>query len=472
VDSSGNVIVTGIALKAGGSEYVTIKYSNVGVPLWTNRHSAQINQPAAMAVDRNDDVIVAGTSESSDGGFDYATIKYSSAGALLWTNRYNGSANDSDLASALAVDANNDVVVTGSSSGGGNNYPGYATVKYSSTGVPLWTNRYDGSANSQDKANAVAVDGSNNVVVTGTSTIIDNSFDWVTIQYSSAGVSLWTNRYNGLGRSVRGAYAIAVDRSNNVIVAGSSLDQDGRTNCLTIKYSSAGVPIWTKGYVGPAAGGDGACAVVVDSSNNVTIAGISATKTVYPFDYEYVTIQYSSAGVPVWTNRYNGRGIGDNRSRALALDGSNNVIVTGYSSVGYSGGYEYATIEYSSAGVPLWTNRFAPAGWNSRANAVAVDRKGSVFVTGKSGGGGAYYFATIKYLSSPPVLTALPLTNGNFQMRVDDMMYLRRLVIEASTNAEVWVPLATNAVLTNHLFFTDQAATNYLQRFYRTFYLP
>ena len=70
VDSSGNVIVTGIALKAGGSEYVTIKYSNVGVPLWTNRHSAQINQPAAMAVDRNDDVIVAGTSESSDGGFD------------------------------------------------------------------------------------------------------------------------------------------------------------------------------------------------------------------------------------------------------------------------------------------------------------------------------------------------------------------------------------------------------------------
>ena len=46
-------------------------------------------------------------------------------------------------------------------------YHDYATIKYSSAGVPLWTNRYNGPANSDDYAYAVAVDGSDNVIVTG-----------------------------------------------------------------------------------------------------------------------------------------------------------------------------------------------------------------------------------------------------------------------------------------------------------------
>ena len=72
---------------------------------------------------------------------------------------------------------------------------------------------------------------------------------------------------------------------------------------------------------------------------------------------DYATIKYSSAGVPLWTNRYNGPGNGDDYATAVAVDGSNNVIVTGYST-GSAGDLDYATIKYSSAGVPLWTNRY------------------------------------------------------------------------------------------------------------------
>src|ERR1035438_5040671 len=63
----------------------------------------------------------------------------------------------------------------------------YATIKYSSAGMPLWTNRYDNGPGNDSSAASVAVDGSNNVIVTGTSCNgVDH--DYATIQYSSAGV--------------------------------------------------------------------------------------------------------------------------------------------------------------------------------------------------------------------------------------------------------------------------------------------
>src|SRR5439155_681268 len=102
---------------------------------------------------------------------DYATIKYSGAGMPLWTNRYNGPANEDDYAAAVAVDGNGNVFVTGYSVGSGGNYD-YATVAYSGAGVLLWTNRYNGPANGDDQPQtksclAIGPDGA--VYVTGAS---------------------------------------------------------------------------------------------------------------------------------------------------------------------------------------------------------------------------------------------------------------------------------------------------------------
>jgi hypothetical protein len=84
------------------------------------------------------------------------------------------------------------------------------------TAVQAWVQRYNGPANSLDYAFAVAIDGSNNVIVTGISYSSSGS-DYATIKYSGAGVPLWTNRYHGPGNSNDLAYAVAVDSSNNVV---------------------------------------------------------------------------------------------------------------------------------------------------------------------------------------------------------------------------------------------------------------
>ena len=221
-------------------------------------------------------------------------------------------------------------------------------MKYSSAGVPLWTNRYHGLASRNDESRAIALDGSGNVIVTGKSAGGGNSDDYATIKYSNAGVPLWTNRYSTLGDS-SSANDVRVDSSGNVFVTGYTF----YNGWATIKYSSLGVPLWTNRYAGPATYNH-ARALAVDGSGKVFVTGFSRASG---SGDDYATVAYSSTGVPLWTNRYNGPGNGDDFAYDIALDGNGKVFVTG-GSMGTGGSAEYATIAYSNTGVPLWTNRY------------------------------------------------------------------------------------------------------------------
>ena len=474
VDGSNNVIVTGYSIGSGSSYYATIKYSCAGLPLWTNLYSGSgngDNYAQSIAVDRSNNVIVTGYATNGTNGYDYATIKYSSDGVPLWTNLYNGQANSDDYAQAVAVDGSNNVIVTGFSTGEGGGYD-YATIKYSGEGVPLWTNLYNGPENGDDEATAVAVDGSNNVIVTGSSTGSEGSSGYATIEYSSAGIPLWTNLYNGLADGRSEANAVVVDGSNNVIVTGESWGGASSYDYVTIQYSAAGAPLWTNYYNGPGNDWDLANALAVDRSNNVIVTGFSIGDGSSP---DYATIKYSSEGVPLWTNRYNGPANNTDFASALALDRNDNVIVTGYS-LGSGTAGDYATIKYSSAGIPLWTNRYnGPGNSADAAGAVAVDGNNNVIVTGRSvDSGGNYDAATVKYVSATPtpLITIFNQTNGTMQIRVDDVMQPGTLVIEASTNLTGWVPVFTNTTPTNVLLYTDPNAGNSPTRLYRALQFP
>jgi hypothetical protein len=380
VDGSGNVFVTGYSsdISGGVSNYVTIKYSGAGATLWTKRSSGA---GKALALDGSGNAFVTGRTE--EGGFQYVTEAYSGAGAKLWTKAYNGSANNDDRPRAVAVGSNGNVYVTGSSYDLFG-YDDFTTIAYSPTGVPLWTNYYNGPGFYYDAAVAVATDSSGNAFVTGVSWGTSSGQDFATIKYSSSGALLWIKRFNGPGNGTDGPTAMAVDSSGNVIVTGLSFGS-GNYDCVTIKYSGAGVALWTNYYNGPQNGDDGPVDVAVDAGGNIVLTG-------YSIDiggYDYVTIKYSGAGVPLWTNHYNG----GYRPVAVALDGSGNASVAGLNAfVSGSSVTDIAVIKYSAAGVPLWTNN-----QEAVATALAMDGAGNLFVTGYQGGGPIGGYATIKY---------------------------------------------------------------------------
>lgn len=411
IDQQGNVYVTGATIRTGSFiDYTTIKYNSAGVVQWVNRYSgpgSDADEPTAIAVDDKGNVYVTGSSGGVSSGSDYATIKINSTGGLLWATRYNGPGNSFDIPSALALDKEGNVFVTGQSAGDGT-LADYATIKYNNaTGAIQWVSRYNGPGDSTDRATSLAIDNDGNVYVIGASAGNGTKMDYATIRYNNAtGAVIWVSRFNGAGNDYDGAESIAADNAGNVYVTGVSVSgivPDPPFPSLrlfdiaTIKYNAVGAQQWVDVY--DEGGDDDVASVKVDNQGNVYVAGsISGSPPqLEDPDLAFGVIKYSSAGVRLWVAKYSAPAQfgSENSARDQALDSDGNVYVTGQALGG-----EYLTVKFSKNGQLQWAERYK-VGLNQNARAVAVDASGNVYVTGYSSRVdclGCYDFATIKYV--------------------------------------------------------------------------
>ncbi|OGU41469.1 MAG: hypothetical protein A2315_01740 [Ignavibacteria bacterium RIFOXYB2_FULL_35_12] len=331
-------------------DYLTIKYSPTGDTLWTRRYNGPKNSKDiaySIALDDSGNIFITGESEGTIGTHgifeDYATIKYSPEGVFQWAARYNGPAGDYDKANSVCVDTDGNIYVTGVSDGGssGSSEPhfDYATIKYNSAGLTQWIRRYN-YANGKDEGVMVKADNLGNIFVTGFSTGVTSFADYATINYSSDGDTTWISRYNGPDSDDDMASALTVDNLGNVFVTGKS---DGGISTgfdyATIKYNSLGDSVWVKRYNGDASANDGGSAIALDKSGNVFVTG-SSTNVTTAFDY--TTIKYSPDGTEEWTIKYTNSDFAGSIEEPFGLfvDTLSNVYVTGMSAL------DYATVKY------------------------------------------------------------------------------------------------------------------------------
>jgi hypothetical protein len=265
------------------------------------------------------------------------------------------------------------------------------TIKYSSDGVGVWTNRFDGSSK-DDCATSVAVNQqTGNITITGYSSSA-TGLDMLTLKYTSDGTALWTNRYNGLfNLSDDGSIKVVLDSLDNAYIAGwSSYD------AVTLKYSNDGTLLWKNRFNGSENYIDEVNDLAIDEFGNVYIIGFTTSKETHGWDY--LTIKYSPDGLPLWTNIFNGSVSGPDRGQAVAIDRTGNAYVTGYYT-SINGGLDWATIKYSFDGHPVWTN-FLGSVTEDKPDAISVDPQGNVYVTGHSNGNAL----TVKYSTDGDLL--------------------------------------------------------------------
>jgi hypothetical protein len=352
LDSAGNALVAGDSWRGTNSEWYLAKYAAAdGGVLWEK----QFNNTGGgfgtlVAVDDSGNAILTMPSyggDPADGGtgWDYYTAKCAAAdGALLWAKRYNGPGNTDDQPTAVARDANGDVIVLGSTS----------VLKYAgSDGSLLWEHRYAEATAGNVPLVRVALDGSGNVVGIGTAQ--SNWYDLYTAKYSGTnGALLWEKSYDGPANWSDEPRAVAVDVKGDVVVTGYSSDPGG-LNIYTAKYAgSSGALLWQKRYSKPGES-MGGFAIAVDDTGNVGVTGGIRSNSGPPWDF--YTAKYAVAdGALLWEKRYNGPASGNDEPvwmlGGIAFGPNGMLVVAGYSE-NNSGSRDFITIVYRETLPPV-----------------------------------------------------------------------------------------------------------------------
>ena len=335
VDAAGNIIVVGTTIveenyPANHDDVLVLKYGPDGTLLWSRQIDMTLSDCAyGVAIDRNGDIVIVGSIYGDSTSADIYIAKYTANGDAIWTRAFtNGAKDDVEAAYGVAIDSKNDIIVVGKGTPSGRKLPDYVTLKYSPTGDLLWTKYYDGGW--EDCAQAVAVDDSDNIIVTGWS---DNSSnrDWCTVKYTSDGDLRWLGRYDKT-RTDR-AFGVAIDRESNILVVGEThlmYSGSGGSSGMIVKYSSEGDTIWTKIFTDTQQFAEVSrfVGVQADKYGSIYIAGDYARwDTSGKLWTDYYVAKCSPNSDTVWTVRYNADW--KNTASGIAMDANGNIIVTG-----------------------------------------------------------------------------------------------------------------------------------------------
>jgi len=274
---------------------------------------------------------------------------------------------------------------------------------------PAWVALYDSprdpfNAPPFDEGWAMGVDATGNVYVAGGGYDTNYHQQWVLLKYNAEGALLWTRALSGPDAPRGSAYGLALTAGGEVIVVGHAEDPISPTAVATIKFDGDGNILWQARY-GPAyLGSDLSSPITVDAQDNVYVIG-SVWRTSH--DADCVTLKYDRDGHQLWVAHYDGPAHREERAQALAVDGAGSVYVTG-SSVSHcfldrdgdeNCPTDLLTVKYDANGQELWVARYdGPGASHDRANAIALDAFGHVYVAGFSFGRDFVQgWATIKY---------------------------------------------------------------------------
>jgi len=364
----------------------------------------------SMAVDSDGNIIVAGYTNIGGMNNDFLVTKFKADGSgVAWRATFDKAGGD-DRATAVVVDGNGNVIVTGTAWNGSNT--DIHTIKYGPDGgTPIWQHTWSGPVGA-DTATAIAVDSANNIYVAGYSVNSSGNDDYVILKYLSAGTTpVWQEIHNSVYNGNDRIMAIAAG-TDGIVVTGVSSKGGTDFDILTRKYGFDGSLLWEQRKASPGSGDDRGLAVKMDSYGNVIVTGYlynGANNDIY-------TVKYGAAspGAPVWEQLY--AGSGNDEPRALWVDGSDDVYVTGYTYT-YSGNEDFYTVRYKgSDGAKLWD-----AVYNSGSDftdvPVGISVKngpdGDLFVVGYTTTNINENITTLKYSKSSGILLWQQSFNGS-----------------------------------------------------------
>jgi len=413
VAPSGGILVAGTSQNASGHDDILVVRldGSTGNQLWERRYDGPglaVDRASALAVNASGDVLVTGSSANSSGHSDLLTLKLDGAsGALLWESRIDGSGAGDDAATGLAIDSSGDVLVVGHLRNAAG-HDDFAVLKLDgATGTTVWSVTEDGAGAGADRAVGIAVSSTGDAFVTGYARNGSGNDDFLTVRLrGSDGMVLWEIPFNGPASGKDRASDIAIDDSGDVLVTGTSRGTGGNDDFHTAKLAASdGAVLWEARYNGPANDSDTPSGLAVDPAGNVVVTGISWNGS----NQDIFTAKYAAIdGEFLWGSRYNGPANRADAGVGVAVDSAGNAVVVGYS---WNTNADAMTLLLNGdTGSVTWSRRYTGSGADDNATALFVDDEDHIVTTGETWSGNQSDFFTTKFVrvaAPAPLLTGL-----------------------------------------------------------------
>jgi hypothetical protein len=407
-DAAGNTYVAATIQNSGNgtADVALFKFGCGGAPAWARFYDHQGMQQddrlAGMDLDPAGNVYLAVNVGAAPGGGDWVVLKYRPDGTLLWRTNYGSPG--LDLAVGLAVDSRGAVAVAGSFDGGRE----VQAVKFDFlTGAvlePVGVTPPNGPAITPQ---AMVLDGAGNVWVTGTA-----NGRCATFRFGSRGPGLIFSGQAaaplalGPSRGVTLAWSAAGNRVFVLAsVGGDGLppqqamlcyrNVDARSLLLATNWNADGpIPgVFLKPPPGPPILAEGERPLALATTRDGSVITLAQITGALGSDWllagwnpegHFVTERDSGLGpmgpIPQFENLV---------PAALAADDAGRAYVTGTGQRPPGAGLDFATVRYAALAAPAplaleWFEAFDSPGAEDRAEALALDLSGNVYVAGST----------------------------------------------------------------------------------------
>lgn len=300
VDSTGTLYAAGAASGPGATLSPIQKIDTDGVMQWSRSFgNGNSGGPPnggtlgyAAAVDSSGNSYLAGQIVTNS---EAALAKFTSAGNAAWQFEQRGSNPSSDVFYGVATDSSNNVYTTGNAGGSAAGW----INKYDSAGTELWRKLVQGG--SYVELYAIAVDSSANVYVTGQGggTASGSATPLFVAKLDTSGTTQWARRFYTSSDNMKGQ-AVAVDSSGNVYVTGNYFNSStGQNQMFVMKLNSSGTLQWSRVLTGVAGIGDEGYGIGVNSSGDVYVSG--QTRGSAPNYYMlFEVVKFNTSGTLQW----------------------------------------------------------------------------------------------------------------------------------------------------------------------------
>lgn len=418
-------VATCVKVSGGGNIYVGGRTSSAAIGLGTppNPYSVTLAGGFDAFVTRYDAAGVRTfTCYIGGAGNDYGTcIAIDAAGTSIYLGGV--TASPAGVASGGAYDG----TLTGPTDG--------FIFKLSNTGARQWATYYGGAASvplglsGNDEINGIAVDAANNVYITGRTegsglanpgtvfkTTIGGSADAFIGKFTAAGALTFSTYYGGTG--VDEGFGVSFDGTNNVVITGQTNSVinmhsagapdstlGGANDAFIAKLNNTGTTrIWGSLFGGPGTeqGSEiicntvtGAVAIIGYTTSTSGIASANAHQTAYGGGAQDAFVAYfASAGTTVtqtWSTYYGGNDLDFGES--ICFDPARNVVIAGgtYSTNGIAsagslqpalaGNYDAFVSKFTPLGQRIWGTYYGGALYDY-AFGVICDNAGQIIMAG------------------------------------------------------------------------------------------